>query len=157
MSRWNRIWAKALDCAFPMTAITARTSDVLENLDQVPPNTIGFAAASAFAPYPLFGDRSSSGTQSETLNYNAVTVSVQNAFQAVFSSRRVILLLEESLGQHGLRSRGGHVAAMGGLLSNPADPRLDYGNVAFTARQRFLATFLYELPFGKGGVLLKCE
>jgi len=38
----------------------------------------------------------------------------------------------------------------GGVLSNPADPRLDYGNVSFTARQRFLATFLYELPVGKG-------
>jgi len=32
---------------------------------------------------------------------------------------------------------------------------LDYGNVAYTRRNRSLTTFLYELPFGKGKMLLK--
>jgi hypothetical protein len=32
---------------------------------------------------------------------------------------------------------------------------LDYGNVAFTRRNRFLSTFLYQLPFGKQGLLLR--
>ena len=31
---------------------------------------------------------------------------------------------------------------------------LDYGNVAFTHRNRFLSTFLYDLPFGHGGMFL---
>ena len=35
-------------------------------------------------------------------------------------------------------------------ISDPHHPGLDYGNVAFTRRNRFLTTFLYELPFGKG-------
>ena len=39
---------------------------------------------------------------------------------------------------------------MGGQIEDQFHPGLDYGNAAFTARQRFLATFLYELPFGKG-------
>jgi len=30
------------------------------------------------------------------------------------------------------------------------NPNLDYGNVIFDRRHRFLTTFLYELPFGKG-------
>jgi len=38
----------------------------------------------------------------------------------------------------------------GGTISNPARPGLDYGNLAFTRRNRVLITFLYELPFGKG-------
>jgi hypothetical protein len=31
---------------------------------------------------------------------------------------------------------------------------LDYGNVSFTHRSRFLMTYLYELPFGKGKAFL---
>ena len=42
----------------------------------------------------------------------------------------------------------------GGTLSNTYDPGLDYGNVSFTRRHRFLTTFLYELPFGRGKLLL---
>jgi hypothetical protein len=34
--------------------------------------------------------------------------------------------------------------------SYAADPRLDYGNVTYDRRHRFLTTFLYELPFGAG-------
>ena len=44
----------------------------------------------------------------------------------------------------GLRSRSDH----------PADC-LDYGQVSFTRRSRFLTTFLYELPFGRRGMLWK--
>jgi hypothetical protein len=52
---------------------------LVENLDQVPPNTIGFAAASAFAPFPLWEEilfRNSNGV----LNYNAFTASVHKRF-----------------------------------------------------------------------------
>jgi hypothetical protein len=42
----------------------------------------------------------------------------------------------------------------GGTITDPADPRLDYGNVSYTRRNRFLTTFLYELPFGKGQTFL---
>jgi hypothetical protein len=36
--------------------------------------------------------------------------------------------------------------------SNPGDS-LDYGNVSYTRKHRFLGTFLYDLPFGKGRLL----
>ncbi len=39
-------------------------------------------------------------------------------------------------------------------LCDPSHPGLDYGNTAFSHRNRFLATFLYELPFGKGQAFL---
>jgi hypothetical protein len=40
------------------------------------------------------------------------------------------------------------------LLSDPQLPGMDYGNVSYTHRNRFLATFLYSLPFGKGKLFM---
>ena len=37
-----------------------------------------------------------------------------------------------------------------GSLLEINNPMYDYGNTAYTHRHRFLATFLYELPYGKG-------
>jgi hypothetical protein len=33
------------------------------------------------------------------------------------------------------------------------DKQIDYGNVAFSRRHRFLSTFLYQLPFARTGML----
>ena len=43
----------------------------------------------------------------------------------------------------------------GGSPTSRFDPgySLDYGNVIYTRRNRFLATFVYDLPLGKGKVL----
>jgi hypothetical protein len=38
----------------------------------------------------------------------------------------------------------------GGNATSVSNFMLDYGNVAFTRRDRFQATFLYQLPFGQG-------
>jgi hypothetical protein len=37
----------------------------------------------------------------------------------------------------------------GGLVTDLRDTQIDYGNVAFSRRHRFLSTVLYQLPFGK--------
>jgi hypothetical protein len=44
----------------------------------------------------------------------------------------------------------GFVGSGGNFLTNRFHPGLDYGNVAYDRRHRFLATYLYDLPFGKG-------
>jgi hypothetical protein len=41
----------------------------------------------------------------------------------------------------------------GGVVTDLRDKHIDYGNVAFSRRHRFLSTFLYQLPFGRGGML----
>jgi hypothetical protein len=41
----------------------------------------------------------------------------------------------------------------GGMVTDQFNIDLDYGNVAFTHRNRFLTTFLYDLPIGKGKML----
>jgi len=43
----------------------------------------------------------------------------------------------------------------GRQTSDYFNPGLDYGNVPYSRRHRFLSTFLYELPFGKGKTFLK--
>jgi hypothetical protein len=119
---------------------------VIENLDQVPPNTIGFAAASALAPFPLFEEvlfRNSNGV----LNYNAFTASVHKRFSAGLQFQASYILAKNLADNAGYDPVGATFEQPGGVLSNPADPSLDYGNVSFTARQRFLATFLYELDW----------
>jgi len=40
--------------------------------------------------------------------------------------------------------------AGGTFMTDRFHPRLDYGNVTYDRRHRFLATFLYDLPVGKG-------
>jgi hypothetical protein len=47
-------------------------------------------------------------------------------------------------------SAGAFVNEFGGTLSDPYHPGVDYGNTPYDRRHRFLATFLYELPVGKG-------
>jgi hypothetical protein len=42
------------------------------------------------------------------------------------------------------------VSSGGNFLTNRFHPGLDYGNVAYDRKHRFLATYLYDLPFGKG-------
>jgi hypothetical protein len=42
----------------------------------------------------------------------------------------------------------------GGQVTDINNINLDYGNVSFTHRNRFLATFLYDLPFGKQRMFL---
>ena len=44
----------------------------------------------------------------------------------------------------------GFANEFGNQLSDPYNPGIDYGNTPFSRRHRFLATFFYELPFGKG-------
>jgi hypothetical protein len=119
-----------------------------ENIDQVPANTIGFAAASAFAPYPLWASvayRNDTGV----LNYNAGTVSVHKRFSGGLQFQASYTYARNLADSTGYDPTGGS-SSMGGEITDLFHPGLDYGNTAYTHRHRFLATFLYELPFGKG-------
>jgi hypothetical protein len=42
----------------------------------------------------------------------------------------------------------------GGIVTDLRDTQIDYGNVAFSRRHRFLSTFLYQLPFGRTNSLI---
>jgi hypothetical protein len=126
--------------------------NIQQNLDQLPANTIGYAAAKAYAPFPLFvriGDESEGGTS----NYNSGTISVSKRssrfqFQTSYTYTRNLT-----------NAQGYNPTAFateaGGTVTDRFNLGLDYGNVAFSRRERVLSTFLYQLPFGKGGTFLK--
>ncbi len=126
--------------------------NIQQNLNQVPVNTVGYATASLTSPFPEFsriGDESEGGTS----NYNSAEIAVSKRssrfqFQTSYTYTRNLT-----------NAQGYNPTAFateaGGTVSDRFNLGLDYGNVAFSRRERFLSTFLYQLPFGKGGYFLK--
>jgi hypothetical protein len=126
------------------------------NLNQPAPNTIGFGnlPVSAF-PYPSF-QYLAYNTNPGFSNYNALTVSAKKRFAKGLQFEASYIYARNLSNVDGAASTVAdqYSSEFGGNISNAATPGLDYGNVAYTRRNRFLTTFLYELPFGKGKTFL---
>lgn len=120
---------------------------VIENLDQVQPNTVGFNPASA--PYPIF-DYIYYQTNKGWSNYNALSVTAQKRFSYGLQFQSSYIFARNLSNVAGYTSGTSFSGEAGGTITDPNNPGLDYGNVNFTRRHRFQTTFLYELPFGKG-------
>jgi len=125
------------------------------NANQLPVNTAGFNALALQVPFPLMSYIGYQGNLGYS-NYNAMTVEVKkrmsNGLQLEASymfTRNLSNVTGASTG-----SANNFQGEQGGVLSDPYNPSLDYGNVPFSRRNRFLATFLYQLPFGKGKTFL---
>jgi hypothetical protein len=123
-----------------------------ENLAQVAPNTIGFAAAKAGSPYPLWAYIAQE-TQGARSNYNALTIAGNKRISHGLQFQTSYTYAKNLSNGQGYNPTAFATQA-GGTVTDTYDPNLDYGNVAFTRRQRLLSTFLYELPFGRKGTLL---
>jgi hypothetical protein len=128
----------------------------LINQNQVRPNTLGINDPSiqAQVPFPqiLYTQTASSDGFG---NYQAGTVSVHKRsaslqFEASYTYTRNL----SNLGGNGTYNGNSFVNEFGAQLSDPFNPGLDYGNTPYDRRNRFLATFFYELPFGKGKAFL---
>jgi len=82
-------------------------------------------------------------------NYSSATVEVSRhsgkslTFDASYS-------LTRDLSNAGGATPSAFAVSGGTYLTDRFHPRLDYGNVIYDRRHRFLATYLYNLPFGKG-------
>jgi Carboxypeptidase regulatory-like domain len=126
---------------------------VQDNLNQLPVNTSGFAAIGSQVPFPLMSYIAYQ-TNVGYSNYNALTAEVKkrmsNGLQLSYMFSRNLSNVPGAASQSANNFQG----EQGGVLSDPYNPKLDYGNVPFTRRNRFLATFLYQLPFGKGKTFL---
>ena len=149
VQQWNFTAERdlGLQTALRISYDGSRGSDlgVTTNPDQVPANTVGFAAATKYAPYPLMAQIVYL-TNAARSNYNALTVAVNKRmskglqFQLSYNHAK-------NLSNGGGYAPSGFASESGGTLSDPSNPNLDYGNVAYTRRDRFLGTFLYVLPF----------
>jgi hypothetical protein len=123
------------------------------NLGELPPNTLGFAAASQFLKYPNFGEVESE-VNGGVQNYEAFTAAVNKRFNAGLQYQ-VSYTFARNLSDAQSYNPSAFASEAGGIATYVNDFKLDYGNVAFTRRNRFLSTFLYQLPFGKKGMFLK--
>jgi hypothetical protein len=124
----------------------------LANINQVHDNTLGFSDPSiqASIPFPQVSFIETGENQGFG-NYQAGTVSVHKRaadfqFEASYAFTRN---LSNTIGA-AYSTAQRYADEFGNLLTDFYNPGIDYGNVPFSRRNRFLATFLYELPIGKG-------
>ncbi len=127
---------------------------VLSNIDQLPPNTQGYNSLAGNTPFPLMAEILSQESVGFS-NYNAGTVALHkrssdSQFELSYTYARSLANTNGAA----TSTASAFVNEMGNTLSDPAHPGLDYGNTPYTRRHRVLATFLYELPFGKGRMFL---
>jgi hypothetical protein len=152
VQQWNATFERDMghDIGMRLSYVGSHGSN-LENfndLNQVPANT-GEAAPLV---YPIWGIIQSVVNQGIS-NYNSYTALMEKRmshglqFQASY-------VLTRDLSDSGGAVPTAFAAAGGNWVSDKNNPRLDYGNVMFDRRHRVLATFLYQLPFGKGGMFL---
>ena len=126
------------------------------NINQPPVNTTGFGNLTpANFPFPLWQEIYYN-TNYGFGNYNAMTVEVKKRMSNGLQLQTSYIYTRNlsNLGGNPATPAGGFAGEYGGTLSDPYAPGIDYGNVNFTRRQRFLTTFLYDLPFGKGKMLM---
>jgi hypothetical protein len=149
--------------------------ETMVDLNQVQPNTVGYYNAvptgtaapnttpsciadngttadpyevADYRPYPCWSVIQSVENLAES-NYNSGTVEVSRhsgkglTFDASYMFTRDI---SDAAGA----TPSSFVSSGGNFLTNRFHPGLDYGNVAYDRKHRFLVTYLYDLPFGKG-------
>src|SRR5262249_29782110 len=116
------------------------------NADQVPANTVGFANLPVSAiPYPLLSNISTDGYGARS-NYHSGTITVTRRltnelqFQSSYTFAKT---LSNAAGDNPTAFPG----EAGGAVTDAYNLNLDYGNVAFTRRNRFQTTFLYAPQF----------
>ncbi|HME09903.1 MAG TPA: TonB-dependent receptor [Bryobacteraceae bacterium] len=126
------------------------------NANQPPVNSLGFndPATQAAIPFPLLSYIATSNNLGFA-NYHAGTISVHKRssnlrFEISYTYTRNL----SNVNGAPIASASNYANEFGNTLSDPYHPGVDYGNVPFSRRERVLATFLYELPFGKGQTFL---
>ena len=174
VQQWNltleQDFGHSIGARFSYTASHGQNLEAMVDLNQVQPNPYGYfntqpgpASTSACVtdggtfvddhrPYPCFSVIQSVTNQAES-NYNSGAVEVTRrsgkslTFDASYTFTR-------DLSNAGGATPNAFAVAGGSFLTNRFDPGLDYGNVIYDRRHRFLVTYLYDLPFGHGQALL---
>jgi hypothetical protein len=152
VQQWNLTFERELGfgTGFRLSYIGNHGSnlEVMQDLNQVHANTVGYGVAGASRPYQdwLVIESVTNGAKS---NYNSLTADVHKRFGngLQFESSYVFTRDLSTAG-------GGNPTALAvqpaNFVTDRFNPGLDYGNVIFDRKHRFLTTFLYDLPFGRG-------
>ncbi len=130
------------------TGSHGKNLEAMVDLNQVQPNTEGYTAASANLPFPAWSIIQSVSNLAES-NYNSGTAEVSRhsgkgiTFDTSYTWTR-------DLSDAGGSAPNAFAVAGGSYLTTRFHPGLDYGNVIYDRKHRFLTTWLYDLPFGRG-------
>lgn len=122
--------------------------EAMVDLNQVQPNTVGYDVAQDTRPFTSWSIIQSVQNAAES-NYHSGTVELSRhsgkglTFDSSYTWTR-------DLSNAGGIAPNAFAVAGGSYLTDRFHPGLDYGNVAYDRRHRFLTTWLYDLPFGRG-------
>ena len=180
VQQWNltleQDFGHSIGARFSYTASHGQNLEAMVDLNQVPANPWGYnntepgaaAGGSCLAdgssqavaahtagtwvadhrPYPCWSVIQSVTNQAES-NYSsgAVEVSRKSGKSLTFDASYTFT---RDLSNAGGATPNAFAVAGGSFLTDRFHPGLDYGNVIYDRRHRFLVTYLYDLPFGHG-------
>lgn len=123
------------------------------NLDQLPPNTAGYTTNSPLLRFPDFSiiQVETNGGRS---NYHGITAAVTKRLARGIQFQNSYAFVRNLTNAQGYNPTG-FASEAGGLVTDLRDSQIDYGNVMFSRRHRFLSTFLYQLPGPKANAVLR--
>jgi outer membrane receptor protein involved in Fe transport len=170
VQQWNltveQDFGHSIGMRLSYTGSHGQNLESMVDLNQVQANPIGYSNSSSAAaasgacitddgtlvsdhrPYPCWSVIQSVENTAES-NYSSATAEVSRhsgkglIFDASYTFTR-------DLSNAGGATPNAFAVAGGTYLTDRFHPGLDYGNVIYDRRHRFLATYLYDLPFGSG-------
>ncbi len=133
-----------------LSYVGSRTDDLVmsPDLNQVPANTLGYAAVRNTRPYTDWNAVTSRDNLGQS-RYHALGAELSKrysrgiAFNASYT-------LARNIADHGGPAPASYTAENGANLTDLFRGDADRGNEPFTRRHRFVSTFYAELPFGRG-------
>jgi hypothetical protein len=121
------------------------------NLDQLPPNTVGYSQNSPLLRFPDFAYMAIE-TNGGRSNYNGLTAAVTKRMSHGLQFQSSYAFVRNLTNAQGYNPTA-FASEAGGIVTDLRNTQIDYGNVAYSRRHRFLSTFLYQLPGPKGSTL----
>jgi hypothetical protein len=123
------------------------------DINQVPQAKLS-ANDAQFRPYPQFQNISTAGTpagENATSNYNSLQATIQKRLShgLSFDFNYVWSHFLDDIDTAGWGSHSGDTN-----YQNAYVPSANYGNSNFDVRHAFKGSFIYQLPFGRGGMFL---
>ena len=156
VQQWNLTLEQAFGHSIGMrlsyTGSHGQNLDAMVDLNQVPANSVGYNVVGDQRPYASWAVIQSVANAAES-NYNSGTAEISRrsgkglTFDASYTWTR-------DLSNAGGATPNAFAVAGGSFLTDRFHPGLDYGNVIYDRKHRFLVTYLYDLPFGHGQRLL---
>jgi hypothetical protein len=123
------------------------------NANQLPANNVGTAAMKNSIAFPLFNSIAMYGSGARS-NYHAVTATANRRFSKGLQFQ-ASYAFAKNLSNGGGANPTGFTSESGGAVTDRFNYDLDYGNVAFTRRQRFQSTFLYAPQVNVSNVFMR--